>query len=113
MKAVFKQQPDNRAIVFMRAAGYAQYVNREGDESFVRRVSGGEFPRFHAYVHEDTTPVSISIHIDQKGTTYEGSRAHSGEYQGPLIAGELARISGALQLPMAIVADKNGKPVDR
>lgn len=114
MKAVFKQPPTHRAPVFMRTAGYAPYTNREGDESFVRRMSGGgEFPRFHAYVADDKTPITISIHIDQKGHTYEGSKAHSGEYLGQPLADELARICAAIGLPMAILVDKKGKPLER
>ena len=93
MKAVFKVQPQHRAIVFMRVAGYAPYANRDGDESFVRRAAeGGEFPRFHAYI-QDGARTTISIHIDHKGHTYEGSHAHSGEYLGQPLADELARIS--------------------
>lgn len=114
MKAIFKQQPTHRATVFMRTAGYAPYTNREGDESFVRRASGGgEFPRFHVYVEESKQPMTLSIHIDQKGHTYEGSRAHSGEYLGQAIADELARISAAIELPMAILVDKKGNPLER
>lgn len=114
MKAVFKQTPTHRAMVFMRTAGYTPYSNREGDESFVRRAAGGgEFPRFHVYVEESKTPMTLSIHIDQKGHTYEGSKAHSGEYFGQAIADELARISAAIGVPMAILVDKNGNPLER
>jgi hypothetical protein len=113
MKAVFKQTPMHRAMVFMRTAGYAPYANREGDESFVRRVGGGEFPRFHAYVEEEKNPQTISIHVDQKGHTYEGAHAHSGEYVSDAIASELARMSVAIGIPMAILVDKKGNPLER
>ncbi len=97
----------------MRVAGYAPYANRDGDESFVRRAAeGGEFPRFHAYI-QDGARTTISIHIDHKGHTYEGSHAHSGEYLGQPLADELARISATLELPMAILVDKKGKPLER
>ena len=114
MKAVFKEQPTHRPSVFMRSAGYAPYTNNEGEESFVRRVSGGgEFPRFHIYVEDQKNPATLSIHIDQKGHSYTGVKAHSGEYLGQAIADELARISAAIGLPMAILVDKKGKPLER
>ncbi|MCX6781337.1 MAG: hypothetical protein NT003_04490 [Candidatus Magasanikbacteria bacterium] len=113
MKAVFKESPTDPSHIFMRAAGYAKYANREGDESYVRRVTGQEFPRFHTYVQESGDRIMISMHIDQKGHSYDSAHAHSGEYFGTLIEQELARISGALGLRMAIVVGKDGKPVAR
>ncbi|OGH67680.1 MAG: hypothetical protein A3C15_02640 [Candidatus Magasanikbacteria bacterium RIFCSPHIGHO2_02_FULL_50_9b] len=112
MKAAFKEQPPHPAHVFMRAAGYAKHANRDGDESYVRRVSGNDFPRFHVYVN-DGAVTTLSIHIDQKAHTYEGSKAHSGEYSGALLADELARISAAINCKMVIMVDKKGKPLDR
>lgn len=113
MKAKFKTRPDAPAHVFMRSAGYSKYVNKEGIESYVRRVSGFEFPRFHAYVSEQTDPVTISIHIDHKAHSYEGVSSHSGEYDGDLVNNELARIHAALGMPMVLMVDKNGKPILR
>lgn len=97
----------------MRSIGYAKHSNAAGEESYVRRASGLEFPRFHVYVNEFDTPVTLSIHLDQKEHTYEGSRAHSGEYDGAVVQRELERIHAALGIPMALMVDKSGKPILR
>ncbi len=116
----FTQSP----VAFMRACGYA--FNRETgpvkpaghgagvESSCMRRLSGHDYPRYHAYVHtEETTNnysprfrgeagklirqpadknLVINLHIDQKKPSYEGSNAHSGEYDGELVEREMERI---------------------
>ncbi len=97
----------------MRSIGYAKQTNREGEVSYVRRVSGFDFPRFHVYVQDLAVPLTLSIHIDQKAPTYDGSSAHSGEYFGDVIEDELARMRAELGVPMVILVNKNGKPLER
>ena len=114
MKIRFKEQPTKPPHVFMRDAGYARKLNHDGDESFVRRLTGVEFPRFHVYVQYDALPTtSLSIHIDQKEHTYGGVNAHSGEYEGKVIEHELWRLHEVLGIDFIILADKNGKPLAR
>lgn len=113
MKAKFKERPQYPAHVFMRTVGYAKYVNGEGIESYVRRVSGFDFPRFHVYIEDQAEHMTLSIHIDHKAHTYDGVKAHSGEYQGSLIEHELGRIHAALGVPMVLMVDKKGVPIDR
>ena len=114
MKVRFKEEPPNPPHVFMRDAGYARKVNHDGDESFVRRISGFEFPRFHVYVQANQlATTALSIHIDQKEHTYEGSSAHSGEYEGAVVEKELLRIRDALQTQLIILTDTHGKPLLR
>lgn len=113
MKTKFKTQPHAPPHVFMRHAGYARHVNPDGEESFVRRLSGLEFPRFHVYVENQPERTVLSIHIDQKGVTYDGSHAHSGEYSGPLIDAELHRIQEVLGIPLVVLLNPKGQPLDR
>lgn len=97
------------ALTFMRRAGYGFQKETSGEVAFVRRVSGSQFPRFHAYVTESAngrvgTPnqslqlaagslhLVISLHVDQKAPTYQQGRTHSGEYDGPLVEQEAARL---------------------
>ena len=89
----------------MRDAGYAQYVSKHDDHvSYVRRVAGYEFPRFHVYVDESGALPTISIHIDQKGVIYEGAaHAHNGEYTGPLIQEELLRMRDAIGIQFIVL----------
>lgn len=98
----------------MRDAGYARKLNYDGDESYVRRLSGFEFPRFHVYVEAGAQPtMSLSIHIDQKEHTYGGMSAHSGEYDGAVVEKELLRIRDALSAQLIVQTDKSGKPLAR
>jgi hypothetical protein len=76
----------------MRTLGYAPSQNRFGEKSFVRLLTGRPFPRFHIYVQEVEDTMLLDLHLDQKKPSYEGSRAHSGEHDGPLVENEIARI---------------------
>lgn len=87
----------------MRVIGYQPaYFQNDGEVSIVRKVSGGEYPRFHLYIKEissiDSSMVlNFSLHLDQKKPSYSGSRAHSGEYDGELIEREAERIKELLK----------------
>ena len=86
----FKQSP----VDFMRSCGYA-FDRETGEESScMRRLSGYDYPRYHAYVKKDGAALVINLHIDQKKPSYGGSRAHSGEYDGDLVEREMERIRG-------------------
>jgi hypothetical protein len=67
----------------MRRAGYA-FLRRDeqrGDMSFVKRISNGDYPRFHVFVRAgEGGRTEINLHLDQKKASYQGSHAHSGEY---------------------------------
>ncbi len=78
--------------VFFQRLGYHAASNG----SFERRLNrGSDFPRFHAYVEEDGDKSTISLHLDAKAPSYQGTSAHAGEYEGPLVEAELARISSS------------------
>ena len=38
--------------------------------------------------------MEIDLHLDQKKPQYKGARAHNGEYDGPVVEREIARIAG-------------------
>lgn len=77
---------------FMRSCGYS-LERAEGNElSFMRRLYGADYPRFHIYTHAENDVLVINLHLDQKKPSYEGSNAHSGEYDGELIEAEIERI---------------------
>ena len=64
---------------FMRSCGYA-FERQEGNElSFMRRLAGRDYPRFHAYTHMEDRVLVVNLHLDQKKPSYGGSNAHSGE----------------------------------
>lgn len=84
----------------MRSCGYAFEHKTNNEQSFVRRVTGYDYPRFHAYIHTKQNytlhtksyKLIINLHIDQKKPTYGSHTAHSGEYDGELVSAELERI---------------------
>ncbi|MDA1337713.1 MAG: hypothetical protein O3C23_03070 [bacterium] len=65
---------------------------RTGELRFFRSARGGKYPRFHIYAQGPDDNITLNIHLDQKQQSYEGSSAHSGEYDGPLLEQEIARI---------------------
>ncbi|MFA5163342.1 MAG: hypothetical protein WC441_02310 [Patescibacteria group bacterium] len=77
---------------WLRRLGYALIESREGGVSFVRRLSGGFYPRFHLYVEPSGDKFSFNLHLDQKKASYEGITRHSGEYDGELVAEEINRL---------------------
>lgn len=76
----------------LRRAGYGEHRGREAQLSYVKRIHGTPFPRFHAYVEDRNGGMQLNLHLDQKEATHGGNRAHSGEYDGPLVERESARI---------------------
>ncbi|MEK7167794.1 MAG: hypothetical protein AAB791_02210 [Patescibacteria group bacterium] len=76
----------------LRRSGYGLITGRQG-QSFVRRLGSNFYPRFHAYVEGS----QINLHLDQKQPSYEGSHAHSGEYDGELVESEAERIKQTME----------------
>lgn len=84
-------------LTLLRRCGYAPYRSRDGSESFIKRLRGTLYPRFHLYVHAaDAERLAFNLHLDAKQPSYEGSRAHGGEYDGEVVEEEAARIRDTL-----------------
>lgn len=98
MKILINGPLKNNIYNLMRDAGY--HFQREDHErdateySFVRPRMG--FPRFHIYAKMDGKDLALNLHLDQKKPIYRGTTAHSGDYDGPVINNEAARIKQAL-----------------
>lgn len=78
----------------LRRTGYFSISDRKTCQlSYVRRLSKTQYyPRFHLYVDEDSKYFKFNLHLDQKGPSYKGQRAHSAEYEEPIIKEEIERI---------------------
>ena len=72
----------------IKRCGYAELKNRKGELSYVRRLRGYRYPRFHVYINK----AHFNLHLDQKAPSYQGVSAHSGEYQGEVLKKEAKRI---------------------
>jgi len=86
------EQFNESPVYFFRRCGYHFQGEERGEWSFVMRLSGGDFPRFHIYAKMDGDDLLLNLHLDQKRPSYEGSHAHAGEYEGPGIIEEGMRI---------------------
>jgi hypothetical protein len=78
----------------LEEAGYHQFRDpNTGKFSFVMRLGQRFYPRYHVYVKQlKNGGIEVDLHIDQKQASYEGQRAHSGEYSGERVEEEMARI---------------------
>ena len=82
----------------MRSLGYAFEKEVSVESAFVKRISGHDYPKYHAYIHTEGTGLVVNLHIDQKQPSYGTSAAHSGEYDGPLVEREMERIRARLEM---------------
>ncbi|MBI2124143.1 MAG: hypothetical protein HYU04_02820 [Candidatus Wildermuthbacteria bacterium] len=88
--------PKENILSIMRSCGYAPEGADEntGEQKWTRPLVGRRYPRFHIYskVSPNNTKAILELHLDQKQPSYEGTHAHSGEYDGPVIERESQRI---------------------
>jgi len=80
---------------FLRSCGYTEISNqhKNNEISYVRVLNTGRrYPRFHIYINESPTGATLNLHLDAKASVYEGVTAHSGEYDGAVVEGEMAYI---------------------
>ncbi len=82
----------------MRKIGY-QPINTSdrGELNCIRPFYGNDYPRFHIYVKEQGGEIIINLHLDQKKPSYQGSHAHSGDYDSETVRDEAARIRSTLK----------------
>jgi hypothetical protein len=77
----------------LRLAGYIYIVDRKyGKDSYSHPLGRYHYPRFHCYPTETASSLILDLHLDQKQAIYVGVKRHSGEYDGPAVEGELARL---------------------
>lgn len=94
MKQNFPIQSVQNPLAVLRKAGYSHFIDpKTQEESFILRLSGDFYPRFHLYVEQHKDTWSFNLHIDQKKPSYSGTSKHAGEYDGPTVERELTRIT--------------------
>ncbi len=78
----------------LRKCGYFSILDRRSNkQSYVRRLSESQhYPRLHLYIEVKDSYYQFSLHLDQKKVSYAGQKAHSGEYDEPLVKEEAERI---------------------
>ncbi len=98
MRIDFERRLFTSALNFLRGAGYGMISSRDGKTSFVRRIRGEDYPRFHIYVSEKGDECFLDIHLDQKKASYGKQAAHSGEYDGDLVREEAERLQSLMRV---------------
>lgn len=97
MKIVWTPPLQQHMRTILQEAGYHVFYDRRTQkESFIMRISRDFYPRFHIYVAQHTPRVELDVHIDQKKQSL-GSRLHAGEYDGTVVAEEVARLTRWLE----------------
>lgn len=94
MKITSDKPLASNILVTMRQLGYSPHQGR-GEASYVRPMSGVRYPQFHIYV-QSIGPLAMTLHLDQRAPTYGRQSAHGGEYDGPVVEAEAARIKDLL-----------------
>ncbi len=93
MKVLYDKKVMHSPLVVLRSAGYSPFTDpKTGDESFIIRLTSEFYPRFHLYVAERGSEVTLSLHLDQKKSSYGAGNMHGGEYEGATVEKEMRRI---------------------
>jgi len=82
--------------VLLNRLGYHQRRGTHTEFEFVRRLSSLSYPRFHCYILIDDSKTRFNLHLDEKKRSYQGHKAHSGQYDSEMVQQELQRIITAL-----------------
>ena len=93
----FSVKKNENILSLTRRLGYAPRGVAGEEFNCVRVLSGSGYPRFHLYIKQEKDNVFFNLHLDQKKPSYQGTSAHSGEYDGKLIEQEKERIIKSLE----------------
>jgi len=95
MKLRYPEDKIHNTLVIMRKAGYSAFIDPvTKKESYILRLTSEYYPRFHMYIKEKEHEIVFDLHLDQKKPSYQGSRAHGGEYSGSAVEKEMKRLEG-------------------
>jgi len=100
---------------FLQRNGYASHLQTKLDRlSFIKRLTSDNFPRFHIYIEKDLRGKNyLTLHLDQKKPSYEGTHAHSGEYDGDLVRNEAQALQKSIFQTHTLVQNDNAEVVKK
>jgi hypothetical protein len=85
------------ADYLIRRAGYGRWEDKEhGVISYTRKLGASNYPRFHVHLQNFEKYFEVGLHLDQKQPSYLKEKAHSGEYEGPVVEDEARRITAVI-----------------
>ena len=88
----------NKKVLLNRLGYHVHHDRHSNQTSYVRRLGGQQYPRWHIYVNNDSSDTIFNLHLDEKKTSYEGSPRHSGQYRGEVVSKEASRINDFLKV---------------
>ncbi len=105
--AKLTHSPEN----ILRNCGYFSIFDPKTQKgSFVRKITGNHYPRFHLYLKEVNNELIFDLHLDQSKTVYARAKAHNADYESPEVKQELVRIFQ--EVKKAIPIPKEEKPLN-
>lgn len=85
------------ADYLIRRAGYGRWEDKaHSGVSYTRKLGTVNYPRFHVHLTSFEKYFEVELHLDQKQPSYLKGKAHSGEYEGPVIEDEARRITAII-----------------
>lgn len=93
MDIVYGKPLTKNSAALLREAGYMPiFDRRSGKQSFVNKIRGDRYPRFHIYILEETEQsIKLHLHLDHKEHGW-GERLHDSVYEGTEVEEEGARL---------------------
>lgn len=93
MDIVHSKPLKNNSYTILREAGYIPIFDRQsGKESYVLKIRGDRYPRFHLYIQEENASgIKWHVHIDQKEHGWSDSR-HDTKYDTAEVQDEADRL---------------------
>jgi hypothetical protein len=82
----------------MRKIGYHFQRKDEKTNELTFARPPRSYPRFHLFLKQEDGNLVFSLHLDQKRPVYQGTPAHSGEYEGEVVEKEAERIKQILKI---------------
>lgn len=98
MDISWKQELSQTSYRILREAGYIPIHDRKtGKQSYVYKLTGNRYPRFHVYIEGETDEqLDLHLHLDNKEHGW-GQRLHDSEYNGERVDAEGERLKRWLQ----------------
>lgn len=93
MKFIVEKVLPLNELVLMNRLGYHVHTNRyDATTSYVKRLRGLPYPRFHVYLTKEGDRLIVALHLDEKQPSYAGTARHAGQYDSEVVRQEAARI---------------------
>lgn len=93
MNIIYNKELMKTSYQILREAGYIPILDRKsGKQSYVFKIGGAHYPRYHVYVEEETdTLLKLHLHLDNREHGW-GQKLHDTEYKGENVDAEAGRL---------------------